>query len=141
MARRHDSGSGDVDRLRAILAGVQGEPGWLPDEDVVVDGRPRRTQRRRAAEEAPAETDRHGDEQRGAGRHADGSHGRVRPHEPLPRTRLPDTCVQPTLLAVAGALLVLLVGALVFAGRAWWADRGAQPQPVAPASAPRGPTT
>ncbi|NNG39576.1 ComEA family DNA-binding protein [Flexivirga sp. ID2601S] len=61
----------------------------------------------------------------------------MRPHRPLLRPPEPllGAQVAPSRLAVVGAVVLVLIAALVFGGRVLWARTAAAPHPVAPSGA------
>lgn len=123
------------DRLAAVLEeleAVRRAPGWVPTEDSVLDeprskvaDLPRRVAATRRVErtESTRRTARHA---------ATGRAEELRPREPLLRPPEPliGAQVAPSRLAVIGALILVLVAALVFGGRVLWARAAAQPHQV-----------
>lgn len=120
------------DRLAAVLEeldAVRRAPGWLPSQGSVVD------EPRSRMAELPRRVvaTRHGEPSHRAARHAaTGRTEELRPREPLLRPPEPliGAQVAPSRLAVAGAVVLVLVAALVFGGRMLWARAAAQPHPV-----------
>jgi len=118
------------------LEAVRRAPGWVPTEDSVLDeprsrvaDLPRRVAATRRAERDP--------QTRREARHAaSGRSEELRPREPLLRPPEPLIGAQlaPSRLAVIGAVILVVVAALVFGGRVLWARAAARPHPVAAAS-------
>ncbi|RNI20310.1 helix-hairpin-helix domain-containing protein [Flexivirga caeni] len=126
---------GTPDRLAAVLEeleAVRRTPGWMPTEDSVLD-EPRSKVAdlpRRVA--ATRRSERDAQTRREARHAATGRTEELRPREPLLRPPEPliGAQVAPSRLAVIGAVVLVLVAALVFGGRVLWARAAASPQPV-----------
>ncbi|TWE13297.1 ComEA family DNA-binding protein [Rudaeicoccus suwonensis] len=147
------------DRLAAVLEeleAVRRAPGWVPTSQTLLD-QPRSTlselPRRIAEFGGRGAADELGDGEteeldtssrtrrdlggRAARHRATGDSEIVRPHEPLVRTpsSLRDPLLAPSRLAVIGAVVLVLVAAVVFGGRAVLARASSTPRPLAAASA------
>lgn len=152
------------DRLAAVLEeleAVRRAPGWVPTSETLLD-QPRSALSelpRRLAEfggrgatgdvghDDTEELDVQPRAQRGGGRRdagaraarhrASGDSEILRPHEPLVRTpsSLRDPHIAPNRLAVIGAIVLVLVAAVVFGGRAVLARASSTPHPLTASSA------
>ncbi|GAB3585204.1 helix-hairpin-helix domain-containing protein [Calidifontibacter terrae] len=137
------------DRLAALLAELEEgrRSAWVPQEDDLVDRRPRLAGLRRRASNAPNSTledfgfetesaveAEAADPVSRADRRARGLPGRdVKPHAPLFRSPLNEAPLEahPARAALIGALLVVLVVAMVLGVRVWTSGRADQPVPLA----------
>lgn len=107
-------------------------PGWVPTEDAVLD-EPRSRVADLPRRVAASRRSEHGPQTRREARHAaTGRTEELRPREPLLRPPEPliGAQIAPSRLAVIGAVILVLVAALVFGGRVLWARAAAEPHPV-----------
>lgn len=132
--------AGTPDRLAAVLEeleAVRRAPGWVPTEDSVLDEPRSRVADLPRRVAATRRSERDTGTRREARHAASGRHEELRPREPLLRPPEPllGAQVAPSRLAVIGAVILVLVAALVFGGRVLWARAAAQPHPVSPSAA------